>query len=908
MLPKITSKSLGSLSSDDDESESDDGASVDNESTDSSADDDDEILNKPTTRTRSPPKPSYSGSTFQTPSSNQSSSRDNPALPKSYDPQQDGLIQPIRSTNILSRSPSARPSSGSSPLHPRRQSIPLRPVPIPNSRKPSVQIPHLRRKSKVPPADPPIPGTTEGTKLALSELEKERPVLRVLNKVDPRLRGAAKKVFGEFTPPPEEHVHQRKLGYFVDILGGRRLSRAVVAGQEKNQGINATPAIMITESIADEQTKEDAALRQGVQDALALLPQKATTGSASNSRRGSVSSRRPSQPLPWSRRSSFSRQGSNFSISSDEDSGGPRLSRGRYGAPNRGRNRKASASRIRLSQSEMDLLVESTGQFKGHHADAYSRFLTGANCIRLNMPGIGEITWYTGRGKSMVASLNAEVIHLLGGANAAPTPGYGETKKRIEIPKPSIDLETSRPKPQEARVESARGTRERSPKRRGLAQRSGSGKKPKSRVSLANKAPGEPHLIVGPPTDGIRPASSKKRPGSGSEAARIVVTGGTGAGTSRRHGFTLSYLRVVNPSKYKRALRLEAMRKETIHKVENLEELRIQKDELVFLKEEHSNVARSMHELISRMLLQNEERDQTVLSLLHKANEQKSLFRTQIAQFFRAHKRQVAGNHDLQKKATERRRELKSVSNELEELIEFKEMLDADPSILTRWMNEAIEGKANRKLEQEAQLRIMEEKFELEKIETEQATIEKLKDILIEAKSAISAGDIDEATTASFKKYNRLRREIALHQEHHRNLQQDIEDLEEVKESLNQEVRSTVDTRRRVFQLQKCMDCSPDMEFLVANPREQKRRMKESAPLTYGLREQTPVLRSAGIRQVRKDSVASTRQTESVALKEVLKESVHTTRPTESVVLKEVLADYGQRNHRKKQSMSIHAL
>ncbi|KAJ1550537.1 hypothetical protein HK096_006375 [Nowakowskiella sp. JEL0078] len=230
-------------------------------------------------------------------------------------------------------------------------------------------------------------------------------------------------------------------------------------------------------------------------------------------------------------------------------------------------------TKLRLSHSEMDLFINATGAFRGPQADAYTRFLMGARNIRLNMPGIGEIVWKTGRSRRMVASLNSLALQITAGNTT--TTNCANVMRKLSRRGKGGKKQSEEASPERTRKSETNDNEKDSHKKIGFLRN--------SREGLSKKQTGSVQEIVvdRPPTAGLINSLTSGTIGASNANCppKKVTILGTGIEVdqpnSRRSGFSLSYLRVVNPAKYRRALKMEELRKQVIRKIENLEELRI---------------------------------------------------------------------------------------------------------------------------------------------------------------------------------------------------------------------------------------------------------------------------------------------------------------------------------------------
>ncbi|KAJ1564611.1 hypothetical protein HK096_007116 [Nowakowskiella sp. JEL0078] len=126
------------------------------------------------------------------------------------------------------------------------------------------------------------------------------------------------------------------------------------------------------------------------------------------------------------------------------------------------------------------------------------------------------------------------------------------------------------------------------------------------------------------------------------------------------------------------------------------------------------------------------------------------------------------------------------------------------------------ERKMLRRAEYGRHLRTMEEMFEMEKTETESAMVERIHQIIGQAKSKIG-GSIDQTTTLAYNNNKRLNKEISLHTEEFKKTQNEIESVLQSRQVLLTAQKSHgTDIRRRVLRLNAVMDCSPEMEFEIS--------------------------------------------------------------------------------------------
>ncbi|TPX68376.1 hypothetical protein SpCBS45565_g03185 [Spizellomyces sp. 'palustris'] len=263
--------------------------------------------------------------------------------------------------------------------------------------------------------------------------------------------------------------------------------------------------------------------------------------------------------------------------------------------------------------------------------------------------------------------------------------------------------------------------------------------------------------------------------------------------------------------------RLEDLRLQIIARMKSLKhyhgELQSLKDENRELKEEHQRITAEMNTRVSEILDSNDDQNRTILQVHRERKQQRAKLERDMARFHAAAAERI---QELEKVVRERQSSLEEAERDLEELVEFENLVDVDPDAMCKQIS-AVQARRDALVaEHERKLAALSEHAETEGKESEQLFFDKIMAIIDQEKSQLTS-TFDDVLKMSVKINKRLRREIALQQEHQRKIELEIEaKVAERRRALGIK-RKMVDTRRRVLQLSKFMTCTPDMEFSVGD-------------------------------------------------------------------------------------------
>ncbi|KAJ3117182.1 hypothetical protein HK098_006350 [Nowakowskiella sp. JEL0407] len=455
-------------------------------------------------------------------------------------------------------------------------------------------------------------GTLEGALESLQQLEPTRPKSNILQKIHPKLFHQAEKIYGEFATEIEKEssLEILKVSESTEISEHNRRNKPTLkhtgqsATAKQHQRIQKKP-----KKTLQTHPKKPLSKKLAFNNSISSISSSSSSLSSIPTQNQPLPSTSPSEPTKKSPNDSqtslspnISRQDSTadqskptvptISINIDTQPNNhprpqppppqipPKLRRGSsiLGVPTQASQilRQLTSSgvidsdsphplptttttkkkpKLRLSPSEIDLLISRTGQFSSS-ADTYTRFLLGARNLRVFMPGVGEIVWKTGKSRAMVANLNALAGQCLASGNFAAFGGVGDG---------GVGNNND--------PGGGEGRRKKNGRRR---VKSGKRKKRKDAISAGGGGGDGMGLVVGKPVAGGFNAGDYNVP------KHVTILGDylrkedkSRRESKKRSGIGLSYLRVVNPSRYRRALKLEEMRKQLIKKIETLEELRI---------------------------------------------------------------------------------------------------------------------------------------------------------------------------------------------------------------------------------------------------------------------------------------------------------------------------------------------
>ncbi|KAJ3109619.1 hypothetical protein HDU97_003093 [Phlyctochytrium planicorne] len=412
---------------------------------------------------------------------------------------------------------------------------------------------------------------------------------------------------------------------------------------------------------------------------------------------------------------------------------------------------------MKLTVSELDLLSQSTGAFRGGAGDAQRRFLslTGGTVKSVRLAGPGG---------SLALPLATQMSRLI--EESDPERGNKSWMGRKTAT-------------QRAR-EKARGFDD------------GPLMAPKISVGLltsAGSTEGLDHLTVG------------KGPKQGFK--------------DRNKRGNMAYLKAANPGKFKKQKAREIARSYLLSKWERLEEVRIRRKENSDLKEEHKGVLAETNGRISA-ILKDIEKANLEIAVKEKDRKRKlKRLQEEHKQFEINGQAEIAqvefGVARIQKAVDDLTHDIKS-------LIDFKEMINSDSSALQKLVAAEFESKKEIEQQRLAILDAVRARWEDEQRDEEATWMARVK-ILMDKMSEKVSGKIDCSPDGDVRRNMRLRKELALHDEQMRIAKNEIQRILDERQDLKEKIKKLDDPRRKVFHLSDQMTCTPDMEFEVRDKR-----------------------------------------------------------------------------------------
>ncbi|KAI8927692.1 hypothetical protein BC831DRAFT_510596 [Entophlyctis helioformis] len=277
----------------------------------------------------------------------------------------------------------------------------------------------------------------------------------------------------------------------------------------------------------------------------------------------------------------------------------------------------------------------------------------------------------------------------------------------------------------------------------------------------------------------------------------------------------------------------ELLKHQMVHKVETLEETRVYiithmssltsyhrtmmalKEENAKLKAEHEQVVADINKRVSETLAKNEESDHMIKRLQREKASQRRKLTKEYSAFLQ---KSAADIKALECKLEECRKTYESQVQELIDLKEFKAMTFMDPEVIAKRVSAEQERAQQQMTEQDRLRKQYDDKFVVEEQEAEQMVVDRIMEIIEEAKAQLSSF-INKSTTTAYKENKRLKNEIQMQSRHQEILAEEIKVVEGIRKGLMSERDKHVDERRRVLNLKACMTCTPDMDVAVPSSR-----------------------------------------------------------------------------------------
>ncbi|KND00069.1 uncharacterized protein SPPG_09192 [Spizellomyces punctatus DAOM BR117] len=358
---------------------------------------------------------------------------------------------------------------------------------------------------------------------------------------------------------------------------------------------------------------------------------------------------------------------------------------------------------------------------------------------------------------------------------------------------------------------------------------------------------GDPYarFLIGPRTERLQVPTVEEAGRSKTDrqmAAKGLMVGKAPAGGIIARSFPVS-------KRKRKQMQMAEIKAELVSKWERLEDLRLQiiarmkslkhyhgelqslKDENKQLKEEHQRITAEMNTRVSEILDSNDDQNRTILQVHRERKQQRAKLERDMARFHAAADERI---QELEKVVRERQSSLEEAERDLEELVEFENLVDIDPDAMSKQIS-AVQARRDALLvEHERKLAALSEHAETEGKESEQLFVDKIMAIIDQEKSQLTS-TFDDVLKVSVKINKRLRREIALQQEHQLKIELEIEAKMAEQRRAFEMKRKMVDTRRKVLQLSKFMTCTPDMEFSVGDVFTERNTSKDDRVVSTAL-------------------------------------------------------------------------
>eukprot|EP00842_Homolaphlyctis_polyrhiza_P004270 jgi/Hompol1/4844/HPOL_003938-RA len=271
----------------------------------------------------------------------------------------------------------------------------------------------------------------------------------------------------------------------------------------------------------------------------------------------------------------------------------------------------------------------------------------------------------------------------------------------------------------------------------------------------------------------------------------------------------------------------ETLKQKMVDKVEKLEETRVYiithmsslssyhkamivlKSENARLKADYERVVADINRRVSETLTKNEESDDLIKKLQREKTQQRRKLSKDYAKFLESSTQEI---HGLEKRRDSCKAAYDAQVQELIDLREFKvAMTFLDPEVIAKRITAEKERMSQQAAEYEAIVTQFNERFEIEKQEAEQTVIDRIIEIIEEAKMQLSSF-INKATAIAYKENKRLKSEIELQLKHQELLKGQLRKTQIIRKRLLDDKAKHVDDRRRVLNLKACMTCTPDMD------------------------------------------------------------------------------------------------
>ncbi|KAJ3216569.1 hypothetical protein HDU67_009263 [Dinochytrium kinnereticum] len=432
---------------------------------------------------------------------------------------------------------------------------------------------------------------------------------------------------------------------------------------------------------------------------------------------------------------------------------------------------------VKLTNSELDLLVTSTGTFKGGAGDAQRRFLS------LN-GGTLKTVRLAGPGGSLAAPLAGQMSKLISDGD----------------PDKGSKLRMGRKTATQRAREKARGYHE------------GPVTAPKISVGLLTSA------------------------GSGEGGTREYLTVGRAPKmgiVDKRNRGNMAYLKAANPGKFKKQKAREIARSYLLSKWENLEELRLliiakmaslkhyhfELEDLrrlnTEIREAHKETVKETNDKISDILKENEQAHIEISKLEKKRKSRRKTLHEDYRQF------EINATAEISRAeySVDRvRKAVDDLTRDVQSLLDFKSLYESDPEALQKQVAEEVEKKKDLDSQRTVLLDAVRTRWEEEQRDIEATWMARVK-ILIDEMSQKLSGKIDCSLDGDVRRNMRLRREQSLLEEQMKSAKQEIERILEERKQILQQEKELADPRRNVLKLAEFMTCTPDMEFSISEKR-----------------------------------------------------------------------------------------
>ncbi|OAJ37261.1 hypothetical protein BDEG_21306 [Batrachochytrium dendrobatidis JEL423] len=256
------------------------------------------------------------------------------------------------------------------------------------------------------------------------------------------------------------------------------------------------------------------------------------------------------------------------------------------------------------------------------------------------------------------------------------------------------------------------------------------------------------------------------------------------------------------------------------------------KNENTKLKAEYENVVADINRRVSSTLLKNEESDSMIKRLQRERNVQRKRLAKAYATLIRS------GNESIQAKETKLEETKNRYNQQVQEHIDLKEfkasteinMTFLDPEVIAKRVAAEYERKEQMLLEYQRLQMEYQEKFKIEEREAEQIVINRIMQIIDDAKTELSSF-INKATTTAYRENQRLKMEIQIQEEHKLQFAKQISNFEQKQKQLILDQSKYVDERRRVLNLKECMTCTPDMDVTITSTKYGQEQPIDKAPI-----------------------------------------------------------------------------